>query len=198
LELSQKIIAARKAKGLTQEELAELANTTVRTIQRIENAENKPRPYTIKSLAIALETSYEELIGTTKAPTTYSSENMEKVDSGNEKHALQLICLSCFSYLIVPFVHFLIPSHLLKKAKPQNQVLLDFARTMIRTQLYWKISLWLILLATLGYNFIRAVYFDKTGIVNYLWPFFILYALNAGIIFFNLWRLKGLCRPIVG
>ncbi len=49
-ELGKKILELRKAKGLTQEELVELCNINVRTIQRIEAGEVTPRPYTIKAI----------------------------------------------------------------------------------------------------------------------------------------------------
>lgn len=53
-ELGKKISEMRKAKGLTQEELVELCNLNVRTIQRIEAGEVTPRSYTIKALFEAL------------------------------------------------------------------------------------------------------------------------------------------------
>jgi transcriptional regulator with XRE-family HTH domain len=54
-ELGRKISELRKAKGLTQEELVEKCNIGVRTIQRIEAGEVTPRPYTIKTILVALE-----------------------------------------------------------------------------------------------------------------------------------------------
>lgn len=53
-ELGKKISEMRRAKGLTQEELVELCNLNVRTIQRIESGEVTPRSYTIKALFEAL------------------------------------------------------------------------------------------------------------------------------------------------
>ncbi|HKL67543.1 MAG TPA: helix-turn-helix domain-containing protein [Bacteroidales bacterium] len=47
-ELGRKISELRKAKGLTQVELAEKCNLSLRTIQRIESSEVMPRSYTIK------------------------------------------------------------------------------------------------------------------------------------------------------
>ena len=49
-QLGRKILELRKAKGLTQEELVEMCNLNVRTIQRIEAGEVTPRPYTIKAI----------------------------------------------------------------------------------------------------------------------------------------------------
>lgn len=53
-ELGKTIIELRKQKRLTQEELVEKCNITVRTIQRIEAGETTPRSYTIKTILNAM------------------------------------------------------------------------------------------------------------------------------------------------
>ena len=50
----------RKAKGLTQEELVEKCNLSVRTLQRIEAGEVTPRPITVKLIFEALEVSFDK------------------------------------------------------------------------------------------------------------------------------------------
>lgn len=52
--LGKKIAKLRKAKGLTQEELVEQCNLSVRTLQRIEAGEVTPRSYTVKLIFAAL------------------------------------------------------------------------------------------------------------------------------------------------
>jgi transcriptional regulator with XRE-family HTH domain len=54
-ELGKKISELRVAKGLTQEELVEKCNISVRTIQRIEAGDVIPRSYTIKTILSALD-----------------------------------------------------------------------------------------------------------------------------------------------
>lgn len=54
-ELGKKISELRKDKGLTQEELVEKCNISVRTLQRIESGEVTPRSYTVKTILAALE-----------------------------------------------------------------------------------------------------------------------------------------------
>ena len=53
-DLGKKILELRKQKGLTQEELVELCNINVRTIQRIEAGDVTPRTYTVKTILEAL------------------------------------------------------------------------------------------------------------------------------------------------
>src|SRR5687767_2139052 len=60
-ELGKKIVELRMAKGLTQEELVELCNVSVRTIQRIENGEVTPRSYTVKTIFSALDYDLEKM-----------------------------------------------------------------------------------------------------------------------------------------
>lgn len=60
-ELGQKISELRKSKGLTQEELVEQCNISVRTIQRIEAGEVTPRSYTIKTILSALDYDLERI-----------------------------------------------------------------------------------------------------------------------------------------
>lgn len=54
-ELGKRISELRIAKGLTQEELVEKCNISVRTIQRIEAGEVTPRTYTVKTILAALD-----------------------------------------------------------------------------------------------------------------------------------------------
>jgi len=53
--LGVKILEARKSRGLTQEDLAELSKMNLRTIQRIENDESLPRGKTLSAICQALE-----------------------------------------------------------------------------------------------------------------------------------------------
>lgn len=54
-KIGKLISESRKSKGLTQENLAEMAGLNLRTIQRIENNENEPRRTTVQLVCKALE-----------------------------------------------------------------------------------------------------------------------------------------------
>lgn len=54
-ELGKKILELRLAKGFTQNELAEVCNLSIRTIQRIELGEVVPRSFTIKAIFSKLD-----------------------------------------------------------------------------------------------------------------------------------------------
>ncbi|MBN2611129.1 MAG: helix-turn-helix domain-containing protein [Bacteroidales bacterium] len=57
-ELGRKILELRKAKGLTQDELVEKCNISVRTLQRIEAGEVTPRSYTVRIIFEALDYNF--------------------------------------------------------------------------------------------------------------------------------------------
>lgn len=60
-ELGRKIFELRKEKGFTQEELVEMCNINVRTIQRIESGEVTPRSYTLKNILKALDYEFDNI-----------------------------------------------------------------------------------------------------------------------------------------
>ncbi len=191
MELCQKIVQARKQKGLTQEQLADLSQVTVRTIQRIESGETTPRAFTLKTIASVLELSFEELLTNNDHHNVNESTDLPATsDFENSKHFLKMICLSCFSYLALPFIHVLVPMYLLKKSNEQHPAVLAFAKKMIRMQLYWKVTLGLLLLGTLAYNLFMTAYFQKAYLLHYLVPFFAMYFINATIIIVQLVRIN--------
>lgn len=187
MKLAEKITQTRKNKGLTQEQLADLAKVTVRTIQRIESGDSIPRAYTIRTLAEALGVSFEYLSRQDDTRTVTIKPDLE-----SEKHFLTILCLSCFSYLIIPLVHFLIPVYLLRKSKNSHSTIIVFARKMIRQQVYWVIALCFLLILTLTYNFVVVLHFGGQHVLHYWWTVFTMYLLNAVVIVNNLRRTNHL------
>ena len=190
MNAAQKISAARKRKGLTQEELAEQASVTVRTIQRIENGDTTPRMYTLKALAAALDLSYEDLQEETEQDKSEGLQQMKadplpltndaaSADPSESKHYLQLLCLSCFSFLLIPLVHFLIPAWLLRKWKHHYGSALPMARKIVSNQILQVIAVTLTLLLTVCWNILQTRYFGKGFMIHPGIPAAILYFFNA-------------------
>ncbi|MDJ1486235.1 helix-turn-helix transcriptional regulator [Cytophagaceae bacterium YF14B1] len=194
MTLHHKISNARKSKGLTQEELSSLTKVTARTIQRIESGESIPRNYTLKAIATVLEIPYEELLEI-NSPAQKPIEDLHEGDSSNieeSKHFLRLLCLSCFAYLIIPFVHFLVPSFLLKKQKEPHPAIIRFTRKVILNQIYWVISFHALLLLTFLFNFLQVKYTASPYVLDFIWTFFFCYILNAIIILVQIFRIQKL------
>ena len=73
--IGEKILDARRSKGLTQEDLAELSKMNLRTIQRIENNECLPRGKTLLSIYQALgikNDDFKDILGQEENKTTES------------------------------------------------------------------------------------------------------------------------------
>jgi transcriptional regulator with XRE-family HTH domain len=187
MNLQQRIIIARQKKGLTQEELATLAKVSTRTIQRIESGESIPRSFTLKAIAGVLDQPYEQLLAGEADALTIPATSQKDVT----RHFLQLFNLSCLSFIVIPWVHVLVPYYLFKKQNNPDVRALEWRRKIIRQQIYWTIALHLLMLITLAYNlFLVSVFQNRQYVVNYLWPFFIMYFLNAAIIIINASRIR--------
>ena len=100
--LGKKITELRKQKGLTQEELVERCNVTVRTIQRIESGETTPRIYTIKTILNALGLDYEKVF-----EREYNEGKFDKIlrfFPSNLKEVLTVSFIAGIVYFVLGFV----------------------------------------------------------------------------------------------
>ncbi len=100
--LGKKITELRKQKGLTQEELVERCNVTVRTIQRIESGETTPRIYTIKTILNALGLDYEKVF-----EWEYNEGKFDKIlrfYPSNLKEVLNVSFIAGMVYFVLGFV----------------------------------------------------------------------------------------------
>lgn len=61
-KIGKKIKEVRKRKSLSQEELADSAKISVRTVQRIENNESQPHGKTLNLICDVLEINAEDLL----------------------------------------------------------------------------------------------------------------------------------------
>lgn len=172
--LYQQISTLRKQQGLTQEELAEKAQVTVRTIQRLERGESTPRGYTLKAIAAALGTSPDAF----SSDTTPTPPRPALTPPAEATHFLTMLCLSCFTYLVIPFVHFLVPIFLLRKNESLSASERAFAQKIIRRQVYWVVALHGTMLLTMAYN-AWVVTYNKSFLIHYLMVVAVLGMLNA-------------------
>lgn len=102
MELAQKILLLRKAKGYTQESLAQATNLSLSTIKRIENGKVNPRLHTLKVLSIILEV---ELL----------SQEINLVTKINTKDNTLLFKLLSILFTLVPPLNIFFSFTILKK-----------------------------------------------------------------------------------
>lgn len=88
----QKIAALRAAKGMTQEDLANATGISLRTVQRIEQGQVKPRPYSLKKIAEALQADYCTLYQPEGAG---AANNLQSLFMGGSKQVFIAIFFSC-------------------------------------------------------------------------------------------------------
>lgn len=96
----------RLSKGLTQKELSERSNISIRSIQRIENGEIIPRSYTLKTLAGILELSFEEFMKSARKQniTIDEHDDVETKPSSSSLNHPQRIILSIGIGLVITFL----------------------------------------------------------------------------------------------
>ena len=98
-ELGKIISNLRNEKGLTQEELVDKCNISVRTIQRIEAGEVTPRSFTIKTILAALDYNLENI------KTLFPNEEKSNwTISKNQVLALNLAIIAGIIYFFIGFV----------------------------------------------------------------------------------------------
>lgn len=118
--IARNLLYQRKLKGLTQEELSEKTQVTVRTIQRIEKGDVSPHLQTVKLLAVGLDIELNVLM---------------PLDNPNEetlqKKWLLLIHGTPFLGLVIPFCNVLFPLFLWIHKADDNKIYDDHGRAAV-------------------------------------------------------------------
>ncbi|WP_348718775.1 helix-turn-helix domain-containing protein [Tenacibaculum sp. 190130A14a] len=120
------VVASRKKLGLSQEALAEEANVSLSTIQRIEKGTVSPRAHTIKILAKTLNLEIVDLV----------SESNEKGKSLINFSLLKKMNLSILLLAFFPLINTVAPFILWKYSKDKENLI---AGKIISLQLLWGI-----------------------------------------------------------
>ncbi|MBI3123398.1 MAG: helix-turn-helix transcriptional regulator [Ignavibacteriales bacterium] len=158
-QIGQKIAELRAQHGLTQEEIAAKCNINVRTIQRIEKGEVKPRSYTLKILSTAL--GYDLL----NTETNLSFNNSAWVVSFYAS-SLIAVFMPWAIFVSIAFVAFM-----WMKLKNESELIYEHGKNVINSQIVL-IILSLLLLSFLFFMMNKSMYmggtYDKTLINNML------------------------------
>lgn len=122
--IGSKILQIRKRKGLSQEELSDMAKINLRTSQRIEKGETEPRGYTLQKLCEVLEINIEDI-----------------VDYGKVEDAtfLKFFHLSVLSFIIIPMGNVIIPLILWLTKRDKIIGLNSQAVDLLNYQILWSV-----------------------------------------------------------
>ncbi len=124
--LANRLKELRSRKGFSQEALANEAELSLRTVQRIENGETQPTGDTLKRIAKALDVLPEELIDwTIKKDNNY----------------LKKLTLSALTFLIFPLFGIIIPLIMWISKKGQIKGVDKVASNLINFEITWNITL---------------------------------------------------------
>ncbi|WP_017731062.1 serine hydrolase [Nafulsella turpanensis] len=171
MSLAKKVLQLRKEKGYSQEELANKANISLRTLQRIEKGESEPRGHTLRAIAEVLEVSVEELMDFTK-----------KEDRG----FLQLMSLSALSYWFMPLLNVLVPMALWLFKRDKIQGVDKLGRQIIVFQLIWSVITYGCLI---GFAMFKILHWPAGNAVLFTGLF--LYGANVVFIMYTIVRLRN-------
>ncbi len=125
------LLKYREKLNLTQQQLAEKAKLSVRTIQRIEVGQEL-KGHTLDALSQALEVSREQLL---------NGEDLEKKETNTQ--LIKLINLSSLLLLIVPLGSIILPLIIMYWKKEVNAI----TKQIVSLQILWTIAFPLIILA---------------------------------------------------
>ncbi|MDX5325573.1 MAG: helix-turn-helix domain-containing protein [Bacteroidota bacterium] len=150
-ELGKKVQEIRIRKGLSQEELAERAQVNVRTIQRIEANETKPRGKTIQLICSSLDISIEEIVEHGKH---------------NDSQFMSYFHLSVLSFLIIPLGNIIFPLILWLNKKDQIIGLKETGRRLLNFQILYTILSWASILL---FSFFKILHYSGSFVLFYFW-----------------------------
>lgn len=162
LNLALRVKELRNRKGFSQEMLAEESSLSLRTIQRIENDETVPRGDTLKRLAVALDTSPDDIIDW-------------KIQE--DQNYLRSMSLSALWFLIFPLLGIIIPLTMWIQKKDKLKNVNELGVSMLNFQITWTIFFSFILLFLLivksgsEWNFLSLLVLFSPIIILYLYNF---------------------------
>lgn len=174
LDLGLRLKELRNRKGLSQEVLAEEAQLSLRTIQRIENNETVPRGDTLKRLAVALGTSPDEIVDW---------------KMHEDRNYLTLMNISALGFLLFPILGIIIPLAMWMFKKDKLKNVNELGKSILNFQISWTLLLFLyyilVFVTMFGGVFGISMSVGPFGILSiFIFPLF-LYLYNIFIIVFN-------------
>jgi len=156
--IGEKIKEVRKKKGLSQEELAESAMISLRTIQRIENNQSEPHGKTLNLICEVLGINAEDILDYGK---------------NADKNYLTIFHLTVLSFLAIPLGNIIIPLIMWMNKKDKIIGLKEIGKNVLNYQIVWSI---LTFISITVYAIFKIMHYGNYPILFYI--FIGLYILN--------------------
>ncbi len=136
--IGEKVSQIRKEKAWSQEDLAERSGLSVRTIQRIEKNGSKPRPFTVQTLASALDVDVTTLL---------SKEKQRGQAPAIDFSILRQINLAVFVHVVLPLGNIFLPLIIWRKNR-ESALVKEVGSKIITVQILWTLTTLLLLILT--------------------------------------------------
>ena len=163
LNISEQIKTLRRAKGLSQESLAENARINLRTLQRIEAGDTIPRGETLRLLAQALDVPVESLVPAPQEDVSF----------------LKILNLSALSFWSLPLGGVLVPLVLWLYNKRRIAGVDELGKRILNFQITWSILVYGITIAMIVQTFAGHLFVHPLVVVCIL---FLMSFLNTAIV----------------
>ncbi|WP_276167822.1 helix-turn-helix domain-containing protein [Zobellia alginiliquefaciens] len=174
--LATRVKEMRSQQGMTQEELAEKSGLSLRTVQRIENNETEPRGDSLKRLAIALNTTPDDIIDW-------------KIQE--DKGYLILMTVSAVGFLFFPILGIILPLifWVLKKDKIKHAN--ELGKSILNFEITWTLLFFLYIFLTVSAIFSGILQrISPITMLFFYMPLGLLYLYNLVIIVVNAIRVS--------
>ncbi|WP_375435513.1 helix-turn-helix domain-containing protein [uncultured Hymenobacter sp.] len=191
---ADRIVAARKSKGFSQELLAERSGVSLRTIQRVEQGDTTPRGHTVLALAVALEVPLEVLQNEPEARHELAPGAVTKASAGalvlrSDPQFLQLLNLSALSFLLFPFLNIVVPLLLWRARRHDTEYAAEIGRRVLGFQILWQVGCFFAyMLVLLGQLVAARYHLVLPGV--FLGVFILTYSLNVLTVGYYALRLR--------
>lgn len=170
-EIGDKIKEARKMKGFSQEEMADLAKINLRTIQRIEANQNEPRGKTLKLICEVLEINPKDILDYGKH---------------SDKNYLIFLHLSVLTFLVIPLGNVILPLFIWLTKKDKITGLKNIGANVLNFQIIWT---FVTLIVVIGYALMKIMKYEIFSVVTY--SFLSLYIFNIIIPIISIIKIKN-------
>ena len=159
--IGDKILEIRKRKGLTQEELSDLAKINLRTLQRIEKGETVPRGNTLQMLCSVLEINMEDILDYGKT---------------EDNKYIRFFHLSVLTFIFIPLGNIIIPVILWLTKRDKIIGLNEQGADLLNFQILWSLLTFGILTGSL-ISYSGKVLNDLPVEESYMYPVLIIEAI---------------------
>lgn len=187
---NQLIKTTRKQKALTQQDLADRAGISLRTVQRIEKGTEEISGYSLKKISEILDIPLEQMI--------MPSVNQISIDN-NQIGSVKTLYLSSFVFLLNPVLGLIVPAIIGFSKQNKDSFYKKHLKNVLRIQLCGLLSVAFFIAYTLIAEALHMELIEpiKTMIDSF-WPLllipFLYYTLIGGITIYKIYTLNQLSK----